>query len=129
MNQGLTNGVHSVLQVCQNIKPTHLCMSFPPLCIALCQLTVQGFPCFFTTHHKNCFVECFCFVLLIRFYCFFPVFLWCPWSCQSCMKQFGTILAVIFVFSSTTKNLKNKIKLKCLCVHDHIINKDGWLAR
>ena len=64
MNQGMTNSVHCVLRVCQFIlvytknfmHPMHLCTSFSPLHIAFCQLSVHGFSCFFTAHHKNCFV-------------------------------------------------------------------------
>ena len=39
----------------KSMHPTNLCTPFSPLHIALCQLSVLGFPCFFTTHHKNCF--------------------------------------------------------------------------
>ena len=60
INQGLTNSVHSVPQLCaqctqliyscvrQKIqKPKHLCMPFSLLHIALSQLSVLGFACFF----------------------------------------------------------------------------------
>ena len=55
INQGLTNILSSVWQLCQFIlvyikkflKPKHSCMPFSPLHIALCQLIAHGFPCFF----------------------------------------------------------------------------------
>ena len=42
-----------------SMHPTNLCTPFSPFHIALCQLSVHGFPCLFKTHHKNCYVECF----------------------------------------------------------------------
>ena len=64
INQGLTNSVQCTATmsiyscVCQKIqKPKHLCMPFSPLHIALSQLSVLGFACFFfTTNPNNCFV-------------------------------------------------------------------------
>ena len=65
IHQGLTNREYTVYCksmpiyscVCQKIlKPTHLCMLFSPLHIALSLLSVLGFACFFTTHYNNCFV-------------------------------------------------------------------------
>ena len=45
----------------KSMHPTNLCTPFSPLHIALCQLSVLGFPCFFynTPQELFCFVECF----------------------------------------------------------------------
>ena len=45
----------------KSMHPMNLCTPFSPLHIALCQLSVLGFPCFFynTPQELFCFVECF----------------------------------------------------------------------
>ena len=58
INQGLTNGVCKYANLFVSLhqkflKPTHICILFSPLHIALCQLSALGFPCIFFRKHHN----------------------------------------------------------------------------